>query len=238
MSGMPVALPALSLQLSAAFMLSRNNAVVPTSAIELVHAVVTAFCASSAVSLESAAFTTTWRQASPPFALRYFAHACTASTEPWNKPGRNGDPVSAATVTVIVFGVMPTSLAVRLTSHEFDVVGVATVLSVPPPTSLPPPQPAATTTATTSRRPNERERGIGPHIPVSGGARTLLSPKRPRGASIPARRSGPGHMAPLVRLRSGRPARGLALGVGLLVLAAGCSSSDQATSSSPSTRRP
>src|SRR3954463_633800 len=81
-SGMPIALPALSLQLSAAFMLSRNNAVVPTSAIELVHAVVTAFCASSAVSLESAAFTTTWRQASPPFALRYFAHACTASTEP------------------------------------------------------------------------------------------------------------------------------------------------------------
>ena len=32
----------------------------------------------------------------------YLAHAFTASTEPWNRPGRSGDPVSAITVTVIV----------------------------------------------------------------------------------------------------------------------------------------
>ncbi len=40
---MPVAVPALSLHCSAGVMLSRNSAVVPTSASELPHAVVIAF---------------------------------------------------------------------------------------------------------------------------------------------------------------------------------------------------
>ena len=61
------------------------------------HAVVIAFSASSSVSFESAAFTTTWRHASPPLALMYFAQAFTPSTEPWNRPGRSGEPVSATT---------------------------------------------------------------------------------------------------------------------------------------------
>ena len=51
---MPTGWPALSLHCSAGAMLSRNSAVVPTSASELPHAVVIAFCASSAVSFESA----------------------------------------------------------------------------------------------------------------------------------------------------------------------------------------
>ena len=71
---------------------------------ELPHAVVIAFFASSAVSFESAAFTTTWRHASPPLALMYFAHALHPVDRPWNSPGRSGEPVSAITVTVIVVG--------------------------------------------------------------------------------------------------------------------------------------
>ena len=50
-------------------MLSRNSAVVPTVASESPHAVVIALRASSAVSFESAARTTTLRQASPPLSL-------------------------------------------------------------------------------------------------------------------------------------------------------------------------
>src|SRR5262252_5850182 len=42
----------------------------------------------------------------------YFAHACTASTEPWNRPGASELPVSAITPMWISVGVTPTSLAV------------------------------------------------------------------------------------------------------------------------------
>src|SRR3954451_18771319 len=132
-SGMPVAAPALSLHFSAVVMLSRNNAVVPTSDSESLHAVVTPFCASSAVSFESAVFTTTWRHASPPLALMYFAHACTASTEPWNRPGRSGEPVSAITVTVMFFAVTPFSVALSVVLwHLSDVVGVLPAGTVDP----------------------------------------------------------------------------------------------------------
>ncbi len=58
-SGIPTAVPVWSLHCSAGFMLSRNNAVVPTSASEFVQAVVIAFCASSPLNFESAALTTT-----------------------------------------------------------------------------------------------------------------------------------------------------------------------------------
>src|SRR5258707_8059222 len=109
---MPTGSPPLFLHCSTRVMLSRNTTVVPTSASEFPHAVVIEFCASSPESFESAVFTTTWRHASPPLALMYLAHASTPSTDPWNSPGRNGEPVSAMTVTVIVLGVTPTSDAV------------------------------------------------------------------------------------------------------------------------------
>src|ERR1043165_5254866 len=70
----------------------------------------------------------------------YLAHASTASTEPWNKPGRSDEPVSAITLTVIVVGVTPTSLAVSVVVLQIsDVVSVsADVLVVsPPPIFLP-----------------------------------------------------------------------------------------------------
>ena len=112
---MPVAAPGLVLALLRPdAMLSRNSAVVPTSASESPHAVVIEFCASSPDSFESSAFTTTLRHASPPLALMYSAHAFTPSTEPWNKPGRSDEPVSAITLTVIVVGLTPTSLAVSV----------------------------------------------------------------------------------------------------------------------------
>ena len=56
---------------------------------------------SSGVSLESHSFTTTLRQATPPILLWASPHALTASIEPWNSPGANGEPVSAITKIVI-----------------------------------------------------------------------------------------------------------------------------------------
>ncbi len=77
----------------------------------------------------------------------YFAHALTPSTEPWNRPGRSGEPVSATTVTVIVVGETPTSVASScVVAHWSDVVGVFAGTDVPPmspPTFLPLPHPAA-----------------------------------------------------------------------------------------------
>ena len=70
MSGSPVACPALSLQPSMPVTSFRNNEVVPTMAIESLHAVAIPFLASSGESFESASLTTTLRQASPPFAFR------------------------------------------------------------------------------------------------------------------------------------------------------------------------
>src|ERR1700690_1514132 len=109
-------------------MLSRNSAVVPTIASELVHAVVIEFFASAGLNLESAACTTTWRHARPPLALMYFAHALTPSTDPWNRPGRSGGPVSATTVTVMVVGLTPTSDGVNcVVLQTSDVVCVGLV---------------------------------------------------------------------------------------------------------------
>ena len=83
----------------------------------------------------------------------YFAHAFTPSTEPWNRPGRSGEPVSATTLTVIVFGVTPTSdpvsVVVLHTSGvvvEFVDPGVS---RFPPPTFLPLLHAAPTSTITT-----------------------------------------------------------------------------------------
>src|SRR6185437_8634085 len=93
----------------------------------------------------------------------YFAHACTASTEPWNRPGRNGEPVSAITVTVIVVGLTPTSVDFSVVVlHWSDVVGVfAEGVVVPEMLSLPIffplPQPAARS-ATTSSAPIQPNR--------------------------------------------------------------------------------
>src|SRR6185295_4270519 len=109
-SGMPVATPALSLQPSAGRMSLRNSAVVPSSTTELPHAAVTPFLPSSGLSFESAVTTVTSRQASPPCAFTYCAHALTPSTEPWKRPGRSGEPTSAMTVTLISVGVTPISL--------------------------------------------------------------------------------------------------------------------------------
>ena len=168
---MPVAWPALSLHCSAGFMLSRKSAVVPTIASELPHAVVMPFCASSASASSRPSFTTTLRHASPPLALMYFAHALTPSTEPWNRPGRSGEPVSAITVTVIVVGLTPTSVDFScVVAHLSDVVGlfVGTVVAPlrSPPTFLPLPQPAATST-TTSSTPIQPKRFKVP--PLAGG---------------------------------------------------------------------
>ena len=53
----------------------------------------------------------------------YFAHASTPSTEPWNRPGRIGEPVSAITLTVIVVGLTPTSVALSgVVLHTSEVV--------------------------------------------------------------------------------------------------------------------
>ena len=66
-SGRPVVLPALSLQLFIAVTFWKNSAVVPTSASEFPQAAATALFASVGLSLESACFTITLRQARPPF---------------------------------------------------------------------------------------------------------------------------------------------------------------------------
>jgi hypothetical protein len=68
-SGMPVALPALSLQLSMPLTSERNSAVVPVSASEFVHAPATAALLPSGLRCESTCFTSTWRHARPPLAL-------------------------------------------------------------------------------------------------------------------------------------------------------------------------
>ncbi len=88
----------------------------------------------------------------------YLAHASTPSTEPWNKPGLSDDPVSAVTVTVIVVGLTPISLAVScVVLHASDVVGAVDPGVIPPPIFLPLPHPAASN-AITSRTPSHRKR--------------------------------------------------------------------------------
>ena len=144
-------------------MLSRNTAAVPTIASEVPHAVITAFWASSAVRCESSAFTTTWRHASPPPAFTYRAHAGTVLTTPWNRPGRNGEPVSATTDTVMVFAVTPTSVAAsRVVRHSPAVVAVTEVGVIPPLICLPPLH-ADPTSAITTRLPTRPPRLTVPH---------------------------------------------------------------------------
>src|SRR4249920_3164996 len=101
MSGTPVAAPALSLHLARAVGSSTNSDVVPTMANEVRQASIVPLVESSGVILESHGLTTTLRQATPPALFWASPHALTASIEPWNRPGANGEPVSAMTKIVI-----------------------------------------------------------------------------------------------------------------------------------------
>ena len=182
-SGMPVGLPVLSLHCSAGPISVRNTAVVPTIASESPHADVIAFFASSPDSFESRAFTTIWRQASPPLALMYSAHALTASTEPWNKPGRSDEPVSAITLTVIVVGLTPTSVAIAVvveqTSEVVFVAGAELVERLSSPTFLPLLH-AERASTLTSRTPTPLKR-----LMSSPRSANPWSPRRRRCASAP-----------------------------------------------------
>jgi hypothetical protein len=167
---MPTGWPVLSLHCSAGFMLSRNSAVVPTMASESPHAVVIAFSASFSVSFESAVCTTTLRHASPPLAFMYFAQAWTPSTEPWNRPGRSGEPVSATTVTVMVVGVTPTSVpwsVVVLHTSEVVAVEPALVVAVGVPMDFPPPHAAAIRTMTSKPPTHPKRLKVPPHSPAA-----------------------------------------------------------------------
>ena len=85
--GCRVAAPAPSTHPSMSSTLLRKIADVPTSAKSSEHALITALRDSSAVSFESMKSTTTFRPASPPWALVYFAQPFTPLTEPWKIPG-------------------------------------------------------------------------------------------------------------------------------------------------------
>src|SRR3954453_6083845 len=137
MSGMPVAAPALSLHASIALTPfdCRNNAVVPTIATESLHAADTAFAASVGLSFASPCLTTTLRQARAPLGLMYSPPALIPSHEPLNRPGRMELFTSATTVTVIVVGETPTSVAFSGVSH---LPGLAAVVVVSPPRPSPP----------------------------------------------------------------------------------------------------
>ena len=66
---------------------------------------------SSTLSFESMKSTCTFRPASPPCALMYLPHACTASAAALNRPGASGVFTSAMTAIRIVVAVTPTSVA-------------------------------------------------------------------------------------------------------------------------------
>src|SRR3954453_16287728 len=165
MSGMPVAAPALSLHASIALTPfdCRNNAVVPTIATESLHAAEAAFAASVGLSFASPCFTTTLRQASPPLELMYSPQALIPSHEPLNRPGRMELFTSATTVTVIVVGETPTSVAFSGVSH---LPGLSAVVVVAPPRPsppsdafpLPPPPHAVTTSTRAVARTHQRSR--------------------------------------------------------------------------------
>ena len=147
-SGRPVTAPALSLQVSMGVMSCRNSAVVPTRATEFPHAAATALVASVGLSLESPCLTTTLRHARPPLELMYSPHAFMPSHEPLNRPGRIELFTSATTVTVIVVGETPTSLAFSGVSH---LPGLAAVVVVSPPRPSPPEESALAATSSPAR---------------------------------------------------------------------------------------
>ena len=71
--------------------------------------------------MESKTRTFTWRQARPPWLLTRLAHALMAFTEPSAMPGIAEAPMSAMISTVMVVGVMPTSVACSfVVAHAAD----------------------------------------------------------------------------------------------------------------------
>src|SRR6476660_9226436 len=118
----------------------------------------------------SAAVMSSRKSAVVPTIASELAHAFTASTEPWNNPGRSDNPVSAITLTVIVLGLTPTSLAVSVVVLQTsDVVSVGCVLVVSPPSPIFLPLLHADKISTmTSRTPTQPKRlKIPPHLPAA-----------------------------------------------------------------------
>ena len=100
-----------------------KRAVVPTSAKALSQATRNPLVVSVGLIAESCSTTSTWRQASPPSAFTWSAHALIPSIEPWNKPGDSGEPTSAMTSTVMVSEVIPTSVASKSTASHGSTSG-------------------------------------------------------------------------------------------------------------------
>src|SRR6266567_8938425 len=108
--GMPTALPCAFLQPSMSDRSSSALADVPTIAKSFWQALITQLEVALGSSLESQKSTTTLRPARPPLALTSFAHALTAFTESWNRPGTSGLFTSASMATRMVVAVSPMSL--------------------------------------------------------------------------------------------------------------------------------
>src|SRR3954453_17193214 len=114
--------------------LLRKSASPPTIAKSFAHALMTALRVSFGLSFESMKSTTRLRPATPPSLFTTLAHARTASTDFWNRPGCTGVSTSAITARRIWESVIPTSSA-----FGFALCAPATVAA---PTTI------ATTTAT------------------------------------------------------------------------------------------
>src|ERR1700722_4479123 len=107
---MPIALPAAFLQPSRSDRSSSALAEVPTRAKSFAQALITQLVVALGLSWESQKPATTLRPASPPLALRPAAHALTAFTEFWNRPGTSGLLTSAMMPTLMVVAVSPMSV--------------------------------------------------------------------------------------------------------------------------------
>ncbi len=107
---MPMALPAASLQPSMSERSSSALAEVPTSAKSFWQALMTQMVVALGSSLESQKSTTTLRPASPPLPLTMLAHALTALTDFWNRPGASDVLTSAIMPILMVVAVSPTSV--------------------------------------------------------------------------------------------------------------------------------
>src|ERR1700722_11396048 len=107
---MPMALPAAFLQPSTSERSSSALAEGPTRAKSFAQALITQLVVALGLSWESQKSTTTLRPASPPLALRPAAHALTAFTEFWNRPGTSGLLTSAMMPTLMVVAVSPMSV--------------------------------------------------------------------------------------------------------------------------------
>ncbi len=114
-SGIPVAAPAWSVQLTMSSTVLSPVVLVPTMARSCPHAVMVPLRAAFAFSFESMKSTTSLRPARPPppaLLFRNFAAPLTPSTEPWKIPGTIGLSTSAITAMWISVAVTPTSVAV------------------------------------------------------------------------------------------------------------------------------